>query len=62
MCICIGLQATLEETQELLKQAGYAQLYPKNKREAIIAHGIVHGTALGEINDKLFTENEKTLF
>ena len=62
VCICIGLQATLEETQELLKRAGYAQLYPKNKREAIIAHGIVHGTALGEINDKLFTENEKTLF
>ncbi len=62
LCICIGLQSTLEETQELLKQAGYAQLYPKNKREAIIAHGIVHGTALGKINDKLFTENEKTLF
>ena len=62
VCICIGLQATLEETQGLLKQAGYAQLYPKNKREAIIAHGIVHHTPLGEINDKLFVENEKTLF
>ena len=62
VCICIGLQATLEETQELLKQAGYAQLYPKNKREAIIAHGIIHHTPLGEINDKLFVENEKTLF
>ena len=62
VCICIGLQATLEETQELLKQAGYAQLYPKNKREAIIAHGVVHHTPLGEINDKLFVENEKTLF
>lgn len=62
VCICIGLQATLEETQELLKQSGYAQLYPKNKREAIIVHGIVHGTPLGEINDKLFVENEKTLF
>ena len=61
-CICIGLQATLEETQELLKQAGYAQLYPRNKREAIIAHGIIHHTPLGEINDKLFVENEKTLF
>lgn len=62
VCICIGLKATLDEAQELLKQAGYAQLYPKNKREAIIAHGIIHGTALAEINDKLFTENEKTLF
>ena len=62
VCICIGLKATLDEAQELLKQAGYAQLYPKNKREAIIAHGIIHGTALAEINDKLFTEDEKTLF
>ena len=62
VCICIGLRATLEETQELLKQAGYAQLYPRNKREAIIAHGIIHHTPLGEINDKLFVENEKTLF
>ena len=62
VCICIGLKATLDEAQELLKQAGYAQLYPKNKREAIIAHGIIHGTALAEINDKLFIENEKTLF
>ena len=30
VCICIGLKATLDEAQELLKQAGYAQLYPKN--------------------------------
>ena len=62
LCICLGLEATLDEVQRLLKQAGYAQLYPKNKREAIIAHGIIHGTALAEINDKLFTEDEKTLF
>ena len=62
VCICIGLQATLEETQEMLKQSGYAQLYPKNKRETIIAHGVVHHTPLSEINDKLFVENEKTLF
>lgn len=29
LCLCIGLGATLEETQELLKRASYAQLYPK---------------------------------
>ena len=54
--IRVGLKATLDEAQELLKQAGYAQLYPKNKREAIIAHGIIHGTALAEINDKLMAD------
>ena len=62
LCLCIGLGATLEETQQLLKHAGYAPIYPKHKRDAIIGHGIAHQTDLAEINDKLFAENEKTLF
>ena len=62
LCICLGVEATLDEVQKLLKQAGYAPLYPRRKREAIVAHGIVHHTPLREINDKLFIENEKTLF
>lgn len=57
----MGLGATLDETQRLLLEASYAQLYPKNKRDAIISHGIIHHTDLNEINDKLFSENEKTL-
>ncbi len=62
LCLCIGLNASLEDTQLLLKQAAYAQLYPKNRRDAIISHGILHGTDLDTINDKLFVEKEKTLF
>lgn len=62
VCICVGLGASLEETQTLLKHGGYAQLYPRVKRDAIISHGLIHGTELNEINDKLFAENEKTLF
>ena len=42
LCLCIGLEATLEETQRLLKQAIYAQLYPANKRDAIIKIGRAH--------------------
>lgn len=61
LCLCLGLEATLEETQSLLRQAGYAQLDPKVKRDAIISHGIIHHTELAEINDKLFEEDEKTL-
>ena len=57
----IGLEATLEETQRLLQQAVYAQLYFRRKRDAIIGHGLVHHTGLDEINDRLFTEGEKTL-
>lgn len=62
LCLCIGLGATLEETQRILMQASYAQLYPKIKRDAIISYGIVHGMPLQEINDKLFAENEAILF
>ena len=62
LCLCVGLETSLEEAQQLLKLASYAPLYPRLKRDAIISYGIVHHMALGEINDKLFTDNEKTLF
>ena len=61
ICLCLGMEASLEETQQLLRQAAYAQLYPRNKRDAIISHGLLHQTELSVINDKLFAENEKTL-
>lgn len=62
LCLCIGLSATVEETQKLLQYVGYAQLYPRNRRDAIVLYGLMHGQVLTEINDKLFEENEKTLF
>ena len=62
LCLCFGLTATLEETQELLKQCGLAQLYPKNKRDAILLYGIINGMDLFAVNDKLFAENEETLY
>lgn len=62
LCLCYGLGASVEETQELLKLCGMAQLYPKLKRDAIIYYGLLHGLNLFEINDKLFDKNEETLF
>ena len=62
LCLCIGLGATLEETQRLLQQASYAQLYPRSRRDAIISHGLLHGTELNAINDMLFAQGEGTLF
>ena len=50
ICLCVGLEAA------------YAPLHPKVKRDAIISYGVLHQFTLSEINDKLFTENEKTLF
>ena len=62
ICLCFGLSATLEETQTLLKQCGYAQLYARDRRDAIILYGIVNGMSLFDVNDKLFSEEEETLF
>ena len=61
ICLCFGLAATLEDTQDLLKHSGLAQLYAKDRRDAIIIYGLTHGMDLVEVNDKLFSENEETL-
>lgn len=62
LCLCYGLNASFDDTQELLKLYGVAQLYPKNCRDAIIIYGLIHEVDLFEINDRLFTEDEETLF
>ena len=62
LCICFGLGATLEETQELLKQCSLAQLYPREKRDAIIIYGLLRKMDLPEVNERLFSENEETLY
>ena len=62
LCLCICMGASLEEIQQALKHATYAPLYPKHKRDAIISYGILHGTALEKINEKLAQEQEQALF
>lgn len=62
LCLCYGLEASIEETRELLRLCGMAELYPKLKRDAIIYYGLLHKLDLFVINDKLFDENEDTLF
>ena len=62
LCLCFGLNASLEETQELLKRCGFAQLYPRDRRDAIILYSILNGMDLFAVNVKLFAENEETLY
>jgi len=61
ICLCIGLSASLPETQKILHQSGMSQLYPKVKQDAIIMYGILHQMNLFEINDLLFEEKETML-
>lgn len=60
--LCYGLGASLEESQELLKLCGLAQLYPRVRRDAILIYGLVHNISIFDINDSLFAQDEETLF
>lgn len=59
--ICIGMQLNVDETQQLLKYAGFAPLYTKNIRDSIILFGIINEYSIYEINESLYSNNEQTL-
>ena len=61
LCVCIGLSATLDETQNLLQKSGHAQLYAKSKRDAAVMFGLLHGMDLDTINDELLDMGEEPL-
>ena len=61
LCLCFGLEATVDETQELLRHARFAPLYSRDRRDAIVIFGLSHNMTLGEINDKLYAEDADTL-
>ncbi|MCQ2500004.1 MAG: helix-turn-helix domain-containing protein [Lachnospiraceae bacterium] len=61
LCMCLGMSATLDEPQALLKSCGTAQLYIRNRRDVIISFGLLQGLNVQEVNDYLFNEKEETL-
>lgn len=60
IALTIGLELTLEETNELMKKTGYAQLYPKHPWDAVVIYGISHNLSIPEIDDYLYNERLKT--
>ena len=59
--VCIAMELDIYETQELLKVASFADLYPKSKRDSIIINGIGMKKTVSEINETLYDNGEKTL-
>ena len=49
----LTLGVNLAEADELLKLAGYKELYPKNREDAVIRFGIEHKKNIYEINEVL---------
>ena len=61
LCICFGLSATVEETQNLLKICGFAPLYVKDQREAILLHCLHRNLSLPEANEALLSRGFQPL-
>ncbi len=61
LCLCVGMKLNLEETQTLLKCAGYSQLYVKLPFDSIVIYGICKGLSVPEINELLYEYDLETL-
>ena len=61
LTLCIALTCTLDEIQAILKKSRYAQLYVKDRRDAIIMHGICKQWSVDRINDALFSHEDAPL-
>lgn len=61
LCLAIGMDLNIEEAQQLLKCAGYAQLYVKLPFDSIVLYGLCKGLSVVQINELLFSYGLETL-
>lgn len=61
ICLSIGMDLSVDETNSLLKLAGLSPLYPRIKRDSIIIININSHKSVIETNEALFEEKEETL-
>ena len=61
LCLAVGLSLNLEETQTLLKCAGYAPLYVKLPFDSVVLYGICKNMSVVEINELLYEYGLETL-
>ena len=55
LCLAIGMDLNIDETQHLLKAAGYSQLYVKLPFDSVILYGLCKGLSVVQINELLYT-------
>ena len=61
LALAIAMKITLEECQKLLRAAQVNELYPKNRRDAIIIYGLAKKLTVPQVNDILYEMEEFTL-
>ncbi len=61
LSLAIAMKITLDECQKLLQVAQVNELYPKNRRDAIIIYGLAKKLSVPQVNDVLYEMEEFTL-
>ncbi len=61
LCLAVGMGLNVEETQTLLKCAGYSPLYVKLPFDSVVLYGICKQLSVVQINELLFEHDLETL-
>ena len=61
LCLAFGMKLSLDETQKLLKCAGYAPLYVKLPFDCVVIYGLTKGLSVVGTNELLYEYGEETL-
>lgn len=61
LALCLAMQLTVEETQQLLKQTGYSPLYARLKQDSVILFCLEHTLSTFDANDLLYEMREPLL-
>lgn len=61
LCLAVGMGLNIEETQQLLKCAGYSPLYVKLPFDSIVLFGLCKQMSVIQINELLYEYGLETL-
>ena len=61
IALAFGLGLDSDETQTLLKQAGYRELYPRDPRDALLLYSLSQGETILQANEALYDHNIEVL-
>lgn len=61
LCLAISMGLNIDETQQLLKCAGYSQLYVKKPFDSVVLYGLCKRLSVVEINELLYKYDLETL-
>lgn len=61
IALAFGLELNADETQKLLKQAGYRELYPRDKRDALLLFAINQKMNILDANEVLYDHEIEVL-